>query len=203
MTYDIVVLTDREHAYPDHIDDYTKNVITEDALVLNALHKVGLKAIRLPWDDPDFDWSDTKAVLFRTTWDYFERFDEFMSWLHKLAQNTRLINSESLIRWNIDKHYLLDLKVQGIHIAETCFIEPRTDITLAALHRQTGWTETVLKPCISGAARHTYLLNLDNLNAHEALFSDLIKQEAMMMEIEMAKENNLLLVIFCFLLWYW
>ncbi|WP_111684192.1 ATP-grasp domain-containing protein [Winogradskyella tangerina] len=182
MSYDIVVLTDHKHAYPEKIDDYTKNVIAEDALVVNALSSFGLKVIRLAWSDPHFDWSSTKAVLFRTTWDYFDDFEKFSDWLNQISKVTMLINSEALIRWNIDKHYLADLQKNGVHIAETLFIEKGTTRSLNDLHEETGWTNTVLKPCISGAARHTYKLTAENRAAHEDLFRTLIAKESMMLQ---------------------
>ena len=180
--YDVVILTDQKHAYPTTIDDYTKNILTEDALVMNALGKLGLNVIRLAWSDPDFDWSTTASVLFRTTWDYFDDFVKFSKWLDVVAKVTMLINSETLIRWNIDKHYLQDLRLNGVHIAKTLFIEQGDSKTLKDLHHETGWHETVLKPCVSGSARHTYKLNSENINEHEAIFKELIADEAMMLQ---------------------
>lgn len=180
--YDIVILTGEKYAYPTTIDNYTKNVITEDALVANALGKVGLNVIRLAWNDPTFDWSSTRAVLFRTTWDYFDDFQKFSNWLNDVSKVTTLINSEALIRWNIDKHYLKDLKYNGIQIAETLFIEQGSTKSLKELHADMNWKDTVLKPCISGAARHTYKLNSENIAEHESIFSELIKDEAMMLQ---------------------
>ena len=40
----------------------------------------------------------------------------------------------------------------------------------------------ILKPCISGGARHTYKLNLENLESHESVFRELIAKEAMMLQ---------------------
>ena len=182
MKYDIVVLTDQKHVFPSTIDDYTKNVITEDALVTNALGQLGLKVARLSWSDHHFDWSSTKAILFRTTWDYFEDFSKFTKWLDTVSKVTTLINSDDLIRWNIDKHYLLDLQNNGVHIAETLFMEPGTKKSLEQLHIETGWDQTVLKPCISGGARHTYKLNPENRTNHEGVFEALIANEAMMLQ---------------------
>lgn len=179
--YDIVILTDQNYAYPT-IDDYTKNVIAEDALVANALGRLGLKVTRLAWSDADFDWSSTKAVLFRTTWDYFDNFSKFSKWLNEVSKVTTLINSEALIRWNVDKHYLKDLKHNGVHIAETLFIEQGTHKSLKELHANMNWKDTVLKPCVSGAARHTYKLNTENISEHELIFAELIKDEAMMLQ---------------------
>lgn len=179
--YDVVILTDSRYL-KDSTDPYKHNVYYEDRLVYHALEQVGLRTLRLAWDDMFFDWSTTKSVLFRTTWDYFDRFDEFSNWLENISHQTTLLNSERLIRWNIDKHYLLDLEKKNIHIAESHFIEKEATVSLSQLHDILDWNETVLKPCISGAARHTYKLNIDNLLEHESIFQELIAQEAMMLQ---------------------
>jgi len=180
--FDVVILTDKDHAYPEKIDAYIKNVITEDGLVINALGKQGLKATRRSWDDPDFDWSSTNSVLFRSTWDYFNRFTEFSNWLHTVSKQTRLFNSEAIIKWNVDKHYLLDLKANGVHIPDTYFIERGSTKSLVEIHQELGWEHTVLKPCVSGTARHTYKLIPENLEAHENILQELLVNEAMMLQ---------------------
>lgn len=179
---DIVILTDSRYLNDSKSDPYKHNVYYEDRLVYYALEQLGLKTLRLAWDDLLFDWSTTKAVLFRSTWDYFDRFDEFSKWLETVSKQTQLLNSETLIRWNIDKHYVLDLQQKGIHIAETHFIERGANVSLKQLHDILNWKDTVLKPCVSGAARHTYKLNPENYTEHEPIFQDLIKDEAMMLQ---------------------
>ena len=179
---DIVILTEDRYVNPTEINAYNKNVLLEDQLVLDALKQEGLHAIRKSWSDPDFEWSSTKYVLFRTTWDYFDRYDEFSNWLLEVSTKTKLLNSAKIINWNIDKHYLTDLKAKGVHICETHFIEKGSSTTLHNLHQKLGWQKTVLKPCISGAARHTYKLDASNVEQHEAIFQELISEEAMMLQ---------------------
>ena len=181
-TYDCVILTDQRYLNDSKTDVYKHNVYYEDRLVYHALEELGLKTLRLAWDDLLFDWSTTKSVLFRTTWDYFDRFEEFSKWLEKVSKQTTLLNSDAIINWNIDKHYLLDLQKNGVHIAESHFIEQGSKVTLEQLHHILNWENTVLKPCVSGSARHTYKLNLENLEKHEAIFQELISNEAMMLQ---------------------
>jgi len=182
MTYDIIILTQQKYIDPVHLDVYIQNVLIEDELVQKNLEALGLKVRRVSWDDDSFDWTTTKYALFRATWDYFDRFPEFSKWLEIVSKQTTLLNSEAIIRWNIDKHYLLDLMKEGIHIAETHFIEQGSSIKLKELHQKLGWKDTVLKPCISGAARHTYKLNSENLESYETIFQELIVNEAMMLQ---------------------
>ena len=121
MKFDIVVLTDHRYVAPKTRTPYIENVLQEDHLVLEAMEKQGLKVVRKAWDDPDFDWSTTQYALFRTTWDYFDRYPEFSEWLEKTSKRTRFINSKELIYWNIDKHYLQDLSKAGVTIPKTVF----------------------------------------------------------------------------------
>jgi len=181
-TIDIVILTEDKYVSPKIINEYNKNVLLEDKLVFDALKKEGLLVERKSWSDPDFDWSSTKFILFRSTWDYFDRYEEFSIWLENVSSKTTLLNSANVINWNIDKHYLLDLKTKGIHICETYFIEKGTITTLSELHEQLNWKKTVLKPCVSGAARHTYKLDLTTLENYETVFQELISNEAMMLQ---------------------
>lgn len=196
---DIVILTDKRYLEDSATDQYKHNVFYEDFLVQDALNSLGLKTKRLPWDDSNFDWSKTKSVLFRTTWDYFDRFDEFSEWLAQVSKQTTLFNSEIIIRWNIDKHYLQDLERNGVHIAQTYFIEQGSKTTLFELHEKLNWQETVLKPCVSGAARHTYKLNSSNISKYEDQFSKLITHEAMMLQpfqYNIVSEGELSLMVF-------
>lgn len=180
--FDIVLLTESRYVNPANPDWYARQILEDDALLTAELEKLGLRVTRKDWANPDFDWGSTGIAVFRTTWDYFNRFAEFEDWLEMVEQKTKLVNPPELIRWNWDKHYLRDLNQSGIHIPETLFIEAGTEESLLEIHGRTGWTETVLKPAIAGAARHTYRLNTDNLEAHEDIFHELTRNEAMLLQ---------------------
>ncbi len=180
--YDIVILTEQRYLNPTHIDTYIQNVLDEDQFIQTALEKRNLTVLRLSWDDPSFDWKQTRSVLFRTTWDYFDRFTEFSSWLNTVSSQTILLNSEKIIRWNIDKHYLQDLEKKGIAVCESYFIEQGETTSLHTLQKRHQLEEFVLKPCISGGGRHTYKINTKTVAAHEPIFKKLIAKEAMILQ---------------------
>lgn len=185
--YDVVLLTEQKYINPSTVDWYTDQVLTEDGLVLDALEKSGLHAIKKDWADPDFDWSTTRYALFRTTWDYFHRFQEFDIWLDKAASLTQLINPIELIRWNMNKHYLLDLADKGVPIVPSVFIEQGTKQSLKEIFKNTGWENAVIKPAISGAARHTYKINASNIREHETIIAQVLKHESMLIQPFLAK----------------
>jgi glutathione synthase/RimK-type ligase-like ATP-grasp enzyme len=180
--YDIAVLTDGRYVAPDDNDWYIRQIHQEDGLVADALRRQGLSVVRRDWADPDVDWSDCRALLFRTTWDYFDRFAEFSPWLEQVSGQCRLFNEAALIRWNIDKHYLGDLAATGVNITPTWFIGPGDARTLAEHVAACGWPELILKPAVSGAARHTYRFAAGDAGQHQAVFAELIAVEAMLLQ---------------------
>jgi glutathione synthase/RimK-type ligase-like ATP-grasp enzyme len=180
--YDITILTDRRYDKPVESTPYIQNVLTEDHLLQEALEKKGLKVFRTHWDNPNFDWTSTRYAIFRTTWDYFDRFFEFSQWLDMTSKLTEFINPLSLIRWNMDKHYLADLQKKGIHIPDTIFIESGDKRSLSEIANEKKWEELILKPAVSGAARHTYRFLKKDISEYEQIFKSLIAEEAMLLQ---------------------
>ncbi len=180
--FDIVILTDNRYINPEQTDWYIDQVLLEDDLLQKSLENQGLVVCKKDWADTSFDWTQTKYAIFRTTWDYFERFDEFFKWIESTEKKTTFINSAKIIHWNIDKHYLLDLKNEGINIASTLFIEKGDRITLSELFNKNKCSEAVIKPAISGAARHTYRITQKNSDDYEDIFKELISKECMLFQ---------------------
>ena len=180
--FDVVILTAEKYIGSKKHSEHVNNVKKEDRLVMEALEQLGLKVKIVAWSDSSFDWTQTKVAMFRTTWDYPEMFTEFSNWLIGVSQKTKLINDYATIIWNLDKHYLTELKEFGINIVETYFIEPGDSRTLQQLHDELGWENTVLKPAISASAKDTFKLSSDNLIDHEERYAFLIKNESMMLQ---------------------
>lgn len=197
---DLALLTDRRFTatVAEPGDWYLGNILREDGLLQAALADCGITSARVDWADPTVNWSRFKLAVFRTTWDYFDRFPEFSSWLDRVRHQTTLCNPASIIRWNLDKHYLADLEARGMPIVPSYFIERGSDAPLADLLRAKGWSEAVLKPCVSGVARHTYRVNLANAGELEPTFRQLVRDEALILQpfqpaIQQTGEDTLVL----------
>lgn len=180
--WDIAVLTDRRWTVAQADDDYTANVLLEDRLVVEALERVGLRTLRLSWDDPEFDWSSVRAILFRTTWDYDDRPGEFFPWLERIPPDVHVINPLETIRWNIAKTYLQDLEDRGIPIIPTHFSPKGSADELRRIMAEKQWVEAVIKPVVAGGGRETYRVNAENLPEMERRFQDLTASEDMMIQ---------------------
>ena len=60
----------------------------DDVHLAASLSRLGIEPVACVWSDPAIDWSSFDAVLIRTTWDYFQRYEEFLSWLERLPVPT-------------------------------------------------------------------------------------------------------------------
>lgn len=181
---EIALLTDNRYTASTAAegDWYLNNILTEDRLLQEALIRRGLTSVRVDWADPEIDWSQFRCAVFRTTWDYFERFAMFDAWLKHIERETRLCNLGSTVRWNMDKHYLADLTDRGVRVVPSLFLERGSSRTLSDVLMQTGWDELVIKPCVSGSARHTYRVNRHTASERQPLITTLLAQEAMIVQ---------------------
>ena len=179
---DITLLTCRAYYKPDNITPYIQNILLEQELLKSAFEAQGLKVDITYWDNPSYEWQQTKSVLFRTVWDYFERFDEFWDWLEQVKTKTRLINSYELIKWNIDKHYLRDLKNNGIQVVPTYFADRGNNISLQEIANLNDWKHIVIKPAISASAFNTYKITNDEIEQKEQLFHELLQTHDMLIQ---------------------
>lgn len=178
---DVTVLTCPKYLHRDG-SQYVDNIFKEYHLLRDALEANNLSVQRISWDNETFDFTQTRAVVFRTIWDYFERFDEFFAFLETIHPKTTLINPCSLIEWNINKHYLLDLEEQNIDIVPTAYIAKGEQKRLKDICIDNGWQTVVVKPAISGGAYLTYKVLPEEISDFESTFSTLCSEREMLVQ---------------------
>lgn len=92
----------------------------DDRQLISPFKKLGLKIVPTIWNDPRVKWGDFKAVIFRSCWHYYLKINEFKNWLDRLETlNANVWNPVEIIKWNIDKTYLIKLKKQGLNVIPT------------------------------------------------------------------------------------
>lgn len=182
--FDVVILTDARYVNPPEPEknEYVQNVLKEDELVKNALANQGLSVSRKSWADPDFDWTKTRCVLFRSTWDYFDRYTHFTRWFSEVSSQTLLINSRKLIEWNIDKHYLDRLGRKGVRVVPTRYLNGTVSKSIHQLHEITGWKDTIIKPTIGGGGRLTYRIQPNNMAEISEKLDEMLTKEDFMLQ---------------------
>ena len=178
---DIAILTEKRYLNPKPNNSYEQNIIKEDSLVQDELEKLGVSCKRVAWDQ-NFSPSGFRFAIFRTTWNYFEEINNFMSFLSACKNSISLINSLDLILWNLDKRYLILLKKLGVNIPETHIVNRGSGIDLLDVVNKCGWKDVVIKPCVSAAAWNTHYIKHRELRGSTALFSSLSKNHDMMIQ---------------------
>lgn len=110
-----------------------------------ALAERGIAADWVGWDDPDVDWTDGLAAV-RSTWDYEQRLDDFLAWSRSVP---RLLNGSAVIRWNLDKRYLVELAEIGVPVVPTQVASSEAEVADAV----SRWPVAVVKPTVGAGGR--------------------------------------------------
>ncbi|TWP51936.1 hypothetical protein FKR81_13940 [Lentzea tibetensis] len=111
----------------------------DDDAVIDALASVDVDAAWSVWGSPDV----ADLVVLRATWDYTERLPEFLDWCESVPV---LANPLSVVRWNTDKSYLVELAQAGVGVVPTSVVAPG---------ERPSWPsgEFVVKPAIGAGSR--------------------------------------------------
>ncbi len=178
----IALLTDPRYIAPKEGNAYVENILLEDQILSHALKRMGFGSQRICWDDTSADWSSFDLAIFRTTWDYYNRFPEFEAWLKVAEGQVHLLNEPDLVRWNWNKFYLQELDLLDIRIPPTLFIPINSGKKLAEWVESADWESYILKPAIGGGGRHTYFFAKEIPEQISVLFEDLNKTEAFLLQ---------------------
>lgn len=161
----------------------TPTVKDEDVLLLEFLKGKGLDIHREVWTNSTINWLDYDLVLIKAPWDYHEHITDFYNWLDKLnSLSIPLLNPYEIIKWNSDKHYLKEISDSGLSIIPTLFIEKNACLQTASVFQQLNSEKIIIKPCISGGAKNTFILTPDNFSVHQKSINDLLKDEAFLIQ---------------------
>lgn len=129
--------------------------------LVDAFAASGAAAAVVAWDDPDVDWSSFEVAILRSTWDYVERYDEFLDWLRRAERRTRLWNSPDVARWNTDKRYLDELAAAGVPTVPTVYVPPGSRAEPVVPD-----DNYVVKPTVGAGARHAARRRGVDVQAH-------------------------------------
>lgn len=136
----------------------------EDNLVIRGFEAQGFQAAPVVWSDPTVDWDQFDIALIRSTWDYLDASEHFLRVLSNIESSScKLFNPLSVVRWNIDKRYLLELEHRGVQVIPTYLASHGELDTLRKLFVENQWQTVILKPTIGSAASNSYRIPLDML----------------------------------------
>ncbi len=156
-------------AYPELKED--------DELLCEALRRRGCEAASVVWDEEGTDWAEFGLCVVRSTWDYHDKYDEFLAWTRRVEAATALRNPADLIAWSSDKRYLRELADAGVPTVPTLWVERGSEPDLAGMLSARGWEEAVIKPVVDLGAKNLHRVRA--ADAQDALATVLYRQQAM------------------------
>jgi glutathione synthase/RimK-type ligase-like ATP-grasp enzyme len=143
----------------------------DDQVLLEAMRAADIDVASAIWDE-QADWTQFDVVMLRSIWDYHLKYARFLQWLGQLeAAGTRVINDTNVVRWNADKHYMLDLERRGVRITPTRAVKSRDHSSLADIMRETGWQHAVIKPTVSSTGYETWFVGAPCSEHDESRFT--------------------------------
>ena len=153
-----------------------------DQLLIPELEKHGLRAEAAIWDDNAVNWAKYNVLIFRNTWDYYEKEEQFNHWLDKIkALGIKTLNSLEIIRQNKHKFYLRELQNQGIKIIPTIFIESTNDLNLPAV-LPPDWDKAVIKPAFSAGSYNTQVFEAKHVEQINTVYQPIAKKKDLLLQ---------------------
>ncbi|WP_231491935.1 RimK family alpha-L-glutamate ligase [Pedobacter sp. Leaf170] len=153
-------------------------VESEDEKLLLFLKGKGLNIEMVIWNDKNINWENYELAILKSPWDYFDLYEEFKTWLNLLEEkNIRLLNPIDVVRWNADKHYLREIESAGLNITPSIFITKGEEINLNIFFEKFITDKLIVKPCISGGAKNTFKVTIDNVEEINQKLRLLIQKE--------------------------
>lgn len=118
----------------------------------------GIEAVDVSWVS-DENLSAFDLVMPMNAWGYHRAYER---WLAKCdtwaADDLRIMNSASVLRWNADKRYLGRLWDAGAPAIPTVYVDRPTAEDVAAAAERFGVDRLVIKPTVSASAFRTILV---------------------------------------------
>jgi glutathione synthase/RimK-type ligase-like ATP-grasp enzyme len=133
-----------------------------DMLLEAALAARGLTVSAHPWNGPFEPFRRADLVVIRSTWDYVDAAERFSQFIDRLgAEAKKTVNPPALMKWNLNKTYLLDLGRKGATPPPTAVAEPTAEAIREAMGRL-KLDEAVVKPVIGASAAGLSLVEADD-----------------------------------------
>lgn len=141
----------------------------DDRLGADELERRGFSVGTAVWTDDAVDWARAGTVIIRSTWDYHQRFGQFMRWLDRVGAVTQILNPPHVIKRNAVKTYLRDLGARGVPVVPTEWIDPAERVDLDALLARRGWRKAVIKPVVGLATSGVRIVEAGDRSARQHL----------------------------------
>lgn len=154
----------------------------EDQQLIPALAKHNIEAKAVIWSNKTINWNDFDYLIFRNTWDYFEKEIEFIIWLDQIEKlGIKTLNPIEIIKKNIHKFYLREMEKQGITILPTVFIDKTDNLNLAE-RIPSHWKKAVIKPAFSAGSYLTEVFEVSAIQEINKQYTTIASEKELLLQ---------------------
>ena len=147
-------------------------LLESDQKLIPLFKQYNINAKAVIWDDYSIDWTTFDYLLFRNTWDYYQKENTFNDWLKKMESlGIKTLNPLAVIQQNKHKFYLKELEKKGVLILPTIFLEKNSKKNLENILPE-SWKKIVIKPAFSAGSYLTKLVDRSELESIQKEFEE-------------------------------
>ncbi|KAL4872893.1 hypothetical protein BDV12DRAFT_160907 [Aspergillus spectabilis] len=157
---------------PGIIEEYVSKNDWSNEMLPMYLSELGASVTIKLWRDVDIIPAilNNDTVTFLWAEDYIRHPTAFAQFLERAetaikanaTASPRVVNNLEIVRWNVDKKYLLDMQTAGFDIPRTEIINAEDFPSISALHHRLQLFQSsgpiVLKPSVSASSENTHLV---------------------------------------------
>lgn len=160
------------------LDDF----VTYDQKLDAPLNQLGWSVDHVSWRDKQAKWSQYRAVIIRSTWDYQQDASAFVQVLADIENSSVLLNSLKIAQWNINKNYLREVEQKGAAIIPTLWPETFDFTQVAGYFDHFNTTQLIIKPTISANSDNTFWLKKDRYKEQQSLLEVSLQGRQLMVQ---------------------
>src|SRR5258708_21518939 len=150
---------------------------SREQLIADALKRLSYSAEVLDWQDPHVWWPGFDCVVIRSTWTYHLDPCRFLAWDGAVSGHVRIINSLSVIQWNIHKRYLCELAASGMPVVPTRLISRADTEPVSRLLATLAWPDAVVKSASDVGGLSAHRVSLAEKSMADAIVRELADSE--------------------------
>ena len=142
--------------------DETGDFVIDDEHAIKPLRALGWQVSTVSWRQTRIAWRDFDIVIIRSTWDYWNDVPTFLDTLERINRETLLANGLELVRWNLAKTYMRDLRKKGVGIVPTLWANSLDVDFFTKYQAELGTDEIVVKPVVGANGEDAFRVSKDD-----------------------------------------
>ncbi len=158
------------------------NLLESEQFLMPSLQQNNYEVQAVVWNDKNINWTTYDLLIFRNTWDYYEKQTAFDVWLNEIQTlDIKCLNSIETIQKNKHKFYLKELENNGISIIPTIFIEKTNNLNLSKIIPN-HLKKAVIKPAYSGGSYQTQLFDVAEIESINTDYQTIASEKELLLQ---------------------